>query len=112
MKNYVKLFVELVTGENAEANGIKNQSKAISLLKAQIAIKEAEKLSLLDDVETAKDEQKRARLNGGEPIGKKGSQFLQNLIKASENLEVAKENLENIKKEITFFKLELTEIEK
>lgn len=112
MKKYVQLFVALVTGDNAEANGIKNQNKAISLIKAQLAIKEAEKISLEEDVETAKEEQIAARLNGGELIGKNGSIFLQNLIDAQHNLQKAIEQVDNINREIQFFEEELAEINK
>lgn len=112
MTNYVKLFIAFVKGDEAEATAIKNQAKAIALIKAQIAQKEAKRLSLVEDVSEMETNLVNARLNGGELIGKNADLYLSNLVNAYEKLDSTKQSLENLDKEIEFFKNELAEISK
>lgn len=112
MTNYVKLFMSFIKGDEAEVTAIKNQAKAMALIKAQIAQKEAKRLSLEEDVVDAETNLVNARLNDGTLISKNPDEYLKKLVSAQEMLDYKKELLQHLDKEIDFFKKELEEIRK
>lgn len=101
LTNYVKLVIAKIKGDEAEAIGIKNQRKAISYLTAQIANKEAVKISLEDDVEQAEENLKSCLINNGELIEGHDS-YISSLLTARRTLKLAEEALQKHVEDIEF----------
>lgn len=102
----VQLIVAKISGDDAKATALKIQGKAISLLKAQIAIKESETFSLTDKVESAAEALNNARINNGEVITNSDA-YIRNLFTAEANLSNAEEALEKHQADIDFLNGEL-----
>ncbi len=102
----VQLIVAKISGDDAKATALKIQGKAISLLKAQIAIKESETFSLNDKVESAAEALNNARINNGEVITNSDA-YIRNLFTAEANLSNAEEALEKHQADIDFLNGEL-----
>lgn len=107
MKKFIALMTETLKGISDEITAKLCQKKAAALLKAQIAIKEAELLTLEADLDAAKDAQLKVRLNHEVIQNKDGKIYLQSLLDAREAVEVAQEAIENLQYQITVFTEEL-----
>jgi len=62
---YVKLFVALVKGDDAEATAIRNQKSSAAALKSEVSLLEGTKVDLERKVEIAKENSEKAFLNNG-----------------------------------------------
>lgn len=105
MNSFVRQFIAAVKGDNTEVEAQKSWRKAESALRAQIATKEGETISLEDKVEAAEEALDSARINNGEEI-KDTSKYITNLIKAKNNLTIAKEALEQHLETVNFLETE------
>ena len=110
MKTPLSLFVSyviaLLKGDDAEAIGIKIQTKAISILTAQIAVKTCHTLTLEENVENAEKELSVARVNGGDLITD-NTAYVRTLLTRAQERDVAIEALNDHKKDIAFLETEL-----
>lgn len=111
VSKFVQLVVAVLKGDDAEATALKIQRKGSSILKAQIAIKQAEMLNLEEVLEQAQDTQAQARINKGELISNNNS-YVRGLIDADNAVTDAKNAITDLSDEIDFLSVELELISK
>jgi hypothetical protein len=105
MKSFVKQFVSIVKGNDAEALAQKALRQADSALKSQIASLVGDTVNFEDRLEEAKEAQVSARVNHGKPITNRES-YVRDLISAKNNVTLAEENLKEHKEKIAFLEAE------
>ena len=110
MNSFVKSFVAIITGDDAEAKAQKAYRQALSGLKSQISSLEGDTVNFEDRLEEAKEAQAKARVNNGEPITDR-DQYVENLFDAKNDLTEAEQELEEHKARIDFLKEELNTLE-
>lgn len=106
VKSFVKQFVAVVKGDDAEARGQKVLRQADSALQSQIASLTGDTITLEDRLSSAKEAQDLARVNGGSTISSRES-YVRNLLDAKNNVTLAEEALKAHKEKIAFLKEEL-----
>jgi DNA repair exonuclease SbcCD ATPase subunit len=111
VKTFVEQFVALVKGDDAKATAAKVQRQAISACKSHIPAWEGDTIALEDNIERAKEQLNRARINFGEEIRDR-SKYISNVVKMQNNLIEAEEALEAHLKKIEFIKENLEIISK
>lgn len=111
LTNYVKEMIARIKGDDAEAIAIKNQRKAISAFKTELALKQNKVLSLEDTVEEANENLNNALLNHGKPITDRAD-YMDAVLDAKNNLLDAEEDLEAIHEEIEFLEKQLEYVSK
>lgn len=105
MNSFIRQFIAAIKGNTNEVEAQKAWRKAESAIRAQIAIKEGDIISLEDKVESAKEGLNSARVNGGEEI-RDSVKYVTNLIKARNILTTAEYTLEENIELIKFLKEE------
>jgi len=111
MNSFVKEFVALIKGNNIEVTAQKAWRQAESALKSHIAVKEGESIRLEDDLEEAKENLNKARINNGEEI-KDSPLYINNLIRAKNKLIQAEEAYELHIEELQFLREEYANLSK
>lgn len=106
MMSYIKQFIHLAKGEDAEALAIKVQRSAKSALQTRLHNEEGNLYELEEKVEKAKENLTKARMNNLVAIEDRSS-YVSNLISARNSLTQAEEALENKKLLLTVLKEEL-----
>lgn len=110
MKNAVRLIVALIKGDDAEAKALKNLAKFDSYLKAEIALKNAHRLDLEQNVTDAKEKAALALVNKGEDNFTRES-YINGLIKAEDAIAIAKEALQDHDDVVKLLKRKLAELD-
>lgn len=110
MKSFVKQFVAIVTGDDAEAQAQKALRQANSALKTQIASLEGDTISLEDRVDTAKENQALSRVNRGQQIVDR-TVYIRNLLNAKNEVTAAEDSLKLHLDKISFLKAELASLD-
>lgn len=105
VKSWVKQFIAVVKGDDAEVTAQKVFRQADSALKTQINSLEGDSIVFEDAVTEAKEKLALARLNNGKTIADR-NQYVQNLLNAKNAVTEAEEALENHKVKIEFLKEE------
>lgn len=106
MKSFVKQYVAVVKGDDAEAQGEKVFRQADSALQTHIANLKGDTISLEDNVTNAKEELNLARVNNGQIISDR-NEYVNCLLEAKNNLIEAKYELEVHKLKLEFLEGEL-----
>ena len=110
MNSFVKSFVAIITGDDAEAKAQKAYRQALSGLKSQISSLEGDTVNFEDKLEEAKEAQANARVNNGLPITDR-DKYVENLFEAKNSVTEAEQDLEEHKARIQFLKDELESLE-
>lgn len=110
MKSFIKQFVAVVTGDNAEAQAQKVLRQADSALKTQIAALQGDVITLEDAVENAKEQQVLAKVNHGRTITDRNS-YVRGLLDAKNEVTKAEKALELHKEKIAFLESELATLD-
>jgi len=105
-KSFIKEFVAVVKGDDAEASAQKALRQADSALQTQIASLTGDTITLEDKVTAAKEAQVLARVNNGNVITDR-SVYVRNLLNAKNAVTVAEEELKAHKEKIAFLQGEL-----
>lgn len=111
MKNFVKSFVAIVSGDTAEAQALKALRQADNSLKSHISALNFETLTLEDAVEKAKENEELATVNFGRVIDQKET-YVRNLFDAKNSLTSAEEALRKHKEKIAFLQGKLDSLDK
>lgn len=106
MKSFVKQFVAVVKGDDAEAQGQKVLRQADSALQSQVASLNGDTITLEDSVTSAKEALDLARVNNGQVIIDR-SYYVRNLLNAKNKVTEAEEALKSHKEKIAFLESEL-----
>lgn len=113
VKLFVKQFVAILKGDDAEATAVKALRQVESALKTQIAALEGDTITKEDALEAAKEHEALALVNGGNLLDAKSgyakdrTQYVQNLIDAANTTTRAQKDLDDHKKKIEFLKSKL-----
>ena len=99
---FVKEFIAIIKGDDAEALGLKNWRYAESALKIQITSLGGELIKREDEVEKAKEQLLRARVNFGNEITNSDI-YSSQLLRYKDNLTKVEKELEATKRTIEFF---------
>jgi len=110
MNSFVKSFVAIIKGDDAEVKAQKAYRQAVSGLKSQINSLEGDTISFEDRVTDAQEYQSKMRVNNGQPIDNRDT-YVKNLINAKNNVTEAEEALATHKAKIDFLKGELEALE-
>ena len=105
-KTFVKQFVALVKGDEAEATAAKVQRKAEAAIEARLAALKGHLVDAEQKVSDSEEALVNARMNGGKQIDNR-EHYVDNLINATQQIESTKVNLDNIKHTITMLTAEL-----
>jgi hypothetical protein len=111
MNSFVKSFVAIIKGDDAEVKAQKAYRQAVSGLKSQINSLEGDTVNYEDKLQDAKEAQAVARVNNGEPITNR-DHYVKTLINAKNGVTDAEEALEVHIAKIEFLKEELEILEK
>lgn len=103
MKSFVKQFIAIVNGDDAEALGQKTLRQADSAFNSHIPSLEGDKIDLETEVEKAKEKLDLARVNNGKAISDRRL-YISNLIEAQNGVVAAQEALEAHTAKIEFLK--------
>jgi hypothetical protein len=103
MKSYIKEFIAMAAGETTEVQAIRAQRTSKAALKTHICIKEGNAVKLEEEVELAKENLMKARLNFGQPVTD-GDDYVATLIAAKNRVTEAEEALEENTLLIAFLK--------
>lgn len=106
VKNFIDLVVALVQGDDAKTTALKIQRKAAGVLKAQVAVKEAETFSLEEELDSANTAMELARVNSGKIISGKGDDYIIGVLRARKVVKDAEEALADHKADIKMLKEE------
>ena len=109
MNAFMKEFVAIIKGDDAEAQAAKVWRQAESALKVQIANLEGDLINKEDQVTQAKEILAKARANNGKEIIDRRD-YVQNLLNAQESLIDAIYRLEEHKNTIEFLKDQYDEL--
>jgi multidrug resistance efflux pump len=108
-KTFVKQFVALIKGDEAEATAAKVQRKAVSSLEARLAALDAHVVDAEQEVEEAEENLVNVRLNHGKQIGDRET-YVDALLAAHNRVENSKTKLMNLEHTIETLKAELTAV--
>lgn len=106
IKSFVKQFISVIKGDDAEALAQKALRQADSALQTHIANLTGDTINFEDQVTTAKESQALARVNNGQLITDRAS-YARNLLSAKNRVTEAEEALKAHKEKIAFLKGEL-----
>jgi hypothetical protein len=106
IKSFVKQFVAVVKGDDAEATAQKALRQADSALKTQIAILNGNTVGYEDAVTVAKEAQALARVNGGKSITDR-DYYVESLLESKNAVTEAEEDLKLHQEKIAFLEAEL-----
>lgn len=109
VKSFIKEFVAVIKGDEAEALAQKALRQADSALQTQIASLTGDIIGLEDAVTTAKEEQALTRVNKGQSITNRDN-YVRNLLDAKNKVTLAEDALKNHKEKIEFLKNELSSL--
>lgn len=107
---FVNQIINKLKGDDNKAIAVKIQTKAVSVIKAQLAAKNVALLDLEENIEKAKANLLDVKINKGKIIVT-ADNYIKNLLTANKNVKDAEEDLENHKKDISFLTSTLKEIE-
>jgi chromosome segregation ATPase len=111
MNSFVKSFVAIIKGDDAEVKAQKAYRQAVSGLKSQINSLEGDTVNYEDKLQDALETQLSSRVNNGQKIENR-DQYVKNLISAKNRVTEAEEALESHKAKVNFLKDELASLEK
>ncbi len=106
MKTFVKQFVAIVKGDDAEAQAQKALRQADSALKTQVSSLKGDTIDLEEKVNDAKEAQANALVNNGEVISDRNG-YVRKLLAAKNNVTEAEETLKTHKLKIAFLEEQL-----
>jgi hypothetical protein len=110
LTTFVKEFLAIIKGDDAEAKAQKAYRSAMSALKTQISSLEGDTIKFEDEVEEAESKFNLAKVNSGEPIVDR-NKYVQNLLVARRQLIDAEEALENHLEKIEVLRSTFEEIQ-
>jgi hypothetical protein len=110
INSFIKQFVAILKGDDAEVTAQKNFRKAHAAIKTQISSKTADTVDLEDKLETAKENLRLAYLNNGKDITDR-NEYVRNLFKAKNNLNEAEDTLDQHKADLLFLEDSLKAME-
>lgn len=110
LSKFVKDVLAIIKGDDAEAIAQKIKSKGTAVITAQVSIKTATRIDLVEAKENAEANVKLALANNGNPISD-GNQFIRNLFNAEQELEKATLALEKHDKEVEILERHLKVIQ-
>jgi len=106
VKSFVKQFVAVIKGDDAEAQAQKVLRQADSALKSQIASLTGDTITFEDNVIAAKERQVLASVNNGKPITSRET-YVQGLLYAKNDVTSAEEALDKHLEKIAFLEAQL-----
>lgn len=106
VSSFINQFIATVKGDDAQAQAEKNWRKANSALKSAIPSSEGDTIRFEDELETAKEALKKAKVNYGNDITNP-SAYIEGLLRARQAVEDAQENLELHLKKVAILNEEL-----
>jgi DNA repair exonuclease SbcCD ATPase subunit len=108
-KTFIKQFVAMVKGDEAEAIAAKVQRKAIAALDSELANLKGELVDKEQALEDANENLSKAILNNGNEISDR-KYYVQGLIKAKAQITEAQDSLEDLKHTISVLEGILTKV--
>ena len=93
LTSFVKQFVAIIKGDDAEAQAQKEYRRALSALKTQIASLEGDTITFQDKLEEANNNFDSAKVNHGQSITDR-NKYVQALLLAKKEVIDAQENLD------------------
>ena len=109
MKSFVRQFIAVVTGDNAEAVAQKALRQADSALQSQIASLKGDTIGLEDAVTAAKEAEELATVNNGKTITNRES-YVRGLLDSKNAVTVAEERLKDHKEKIAYLESKLASL--
>ncbi len=106
VKSFVKQFVAVIKGDDAQAQAQKVLRQADSALKSQIASLTGDTITLEDSVTAAKEKQVLASVNNGKSITDR-AYYVSGLLTAKNSVTQAEEALKEHLEKITFLEAQL-----
>lgn len=106
VSSFINQFIATVKGDDAKAQAEKNWRKANSALKSAIPSSEGDTIRYEDELETAKENLKKARVNNGNDIINPGA-YVTGILQATQAVEEAEENLQLHLKKVKILNEEL-----
>lgn len=110
INSFVKQFVAVIKGDDAEALAQKAWRQSQSALKTQIASLEGDIIKFEDSVTDAKEAQESARINGGKPITDR-NYYVETLLDSKNTVTRTEKALKDHTAKIDFLKSELKALE-
>jgi hypothetical protein len=106
MKSFVRQFIAVVKGDDAEATAQKALRQADSALQAQIASLKGDTIALEDAVTAAKENEELATVNSGKTITHR-EHYVKGLLDSKNAVILAEETLKNHKEKIAYLESKL-----
>lgn len=109
MTNFVKSIIAHLKGDDAEVQALKIQKQGTARLKQHLSAMEAERLTLEEDIESAKENISLAIINNGISITD-GNSYVKGIVSANQNLQDALDTLEAHDKTVKILKEALVKV--
>lgn len=110
VNSFVKQFVAVIKGDDAEVQAQKAWRQAQSALKTQVASLEGDVIKYEDGVTDAKEAQENARINSGKAITDR-NYYVETLLESKNAVTKAEKALKDHNTKIDFLKAELKALE-
>ena len=114
ISNFVKSIIARLKGDDAEVAALKIQKQATARLKQHLASMEGDRLSLEENIETAKENIGLAIINHGNTISDthEGNTYVRNIVASNQRLQDANDALEAHDKTVVILKEALDTVSK
>jgi hypothetical protein len=110
IKSFIREFQAVVKGETTAVQAEKTLRSAKSALQVQISNMEGDLITFEDNVESAKEVLKLARVNKGQVIEARGK-YVSDLINAKNAVTIAEESLKSHHEVLEFLRSELAKLD-
>lgn len=114
LSNFVKSIIARLKGDDAEVAALKIQKQATARLKQHLASMEGDRLSLEENIETAKENIGLSIINNGNYINdtSEGNAYVRGIVAATQRLQDANDALEAHDKTVVILKEALETVSK
>lgn len=112
LSNFVKSIIARLKGDDAEVAALKIQKQATARLKQHLASMEGDRLSLEENIETAKENIGLSIINNGNSINdtSEGNAYVKGIVAATQSLQDANDALEAHDKTVVILKEALVKV--
>ena len=109
---FIQLIIAHLKGDDAEVAALKIQKQATARLKQHLASMEGDRLSLEENIESAKENIGLSIINNGNSIAdtNEGNTYVRGIVKANQNLQDCQDALEAHDKTVAILKEALAKV--